>query len=180
MLDEPYLTIKPVTERKYDLVYVASDNIHNIRSSKWFFEKVYPLLPAGLKIGVIGKINHSIADSYNIERVLFTEDLGTYYNDSKIAICPMLQGTGVKVKVIEAMAYGLPVVCTSRGADGLPNKQDNGCLVSDQPIEFAENIIALLKNELFYDKHASLSKAMFNNNFKKEVVFKILDNTFND
>ena len=180
MIDIAAVSLKPFDEKKYDIIYVASDNIHNKNSSKWFFENVYPLLPTGLKICVIGLINQSIPETFDIERVLFAEDLDAYYNDSKVAICPMLQGTGVKVKVIEAMAFGLPVVCTSRGTDGLPNKKDNGCLVSDVPAEFAANISALLNNWVLYETQSRFSKETFSGSFSQNVVFKILDNAFTD
>ena len=179
MLDIEDKPLQPFNEKKYDLIYVASDNIHNKNSAKWFFEKVYPLLPSGLKICVVGLINHSIADSYAIEKVLFAEDLEGYYSNSRIAICPMLTGTGVKVKVIEAMAFGLPVVCTSRGVDGLPSKHENGCLVSDDPAEFAANISSLLNDRELYETQSTHSKATFNSSFKESVVFDILDNAFN-
>ncbi len=178
MLDIGEVRLKPLAEKKYDIIYVASDNIHNKNSSKWFFEKVYPLLPPGLKICVIGLINNSIPDSYAIERIPFTEHLDTYYNESKIAICPMLTGTGVKVKVIEAMAFALPVVCTSRGTDGLPNKQNNGCMVSDDPAVFAQHIVLLLTDTILYGQQSYDSKKTFSNGFSQQVVFGSLEEIF--
>ena len=178
MMDEPLQSKKPASEREFDLIYIASDNVHNIKSAKWFFNEVYPLLPKELKIAVIGKINNYIADGYVITRIPFAEKLEGYYNNSKIALCPMLQGTGVKIKVVEALAYGLPVVCTSRGTDGLPNKQDNGCMVSDDVSQFAKNIMALLQDESLYEHQSHMAKQLFNNSFSSNVVFKLLDRSF--
>ncbi|MDO3628538.1 glycosyltransferase [Mucilaginibacter sp. BT774] len=179
MMDAPASALTPFKNKKYDLIYVGNDNIHNIISIKWFFDKVYPLLPAGLNLCVIGKINNHVTEAYNsINKILFAESLESFYNDSKIAICPMLRGTGVKVKVVEALAFGLPVVCTSRGTDGLPNKQSNGCLVSDDPVKFAENIISLLQDASLYEEQSRLAKDTFKNSFDKSVTFKILDNVF--
>jgi glycosyltransferase involved in cell wall biosynthesis len=180
MLDAPGLNPISFNEKKYDVIYVASDNIHNINSSKWFFEKVYPLLPKSINICVIGKINGYINDSYKIERVTYADDLDHYYGNAKVSICPMLTGTGVKVKVVEALAFGIPVVCSSRGVDGLPNKSLNGCLVSDNPIEFAQNITALLNNQVFYNEQSNFAKELFNNSFSKNVIFKELDNAFKE
>src|SRR5690606_5950245 len=41
--------------KSYDLIYVASDNPHNIRSAEWFFEQIFPLLPSDLSVCVVGK-----------------------------------------------------------------------------------------------------------------------------
>ena len=124
-------------EKKYDLIYVASNNIHNERSARWFFNEVYPLLPAGIRICMIGGINKVLGDMPQTTQIAFADDLDAFYAQAKIALCPMLTGTGIKIKVVEALAHGLPVVCTTRGIDGLPNKTLNGCLVSDDAAQFA-------------------------------------------
>jgi glycosyltransferase involved in cell wall biosynthesis len=177
MMDEPASALAPITEKKYDIIYVASDNVHNIRAARWFFEKVYPLIP-GARICVIGKINEYISDNRDVERIPFVKHLEPYYYDSKIAICPMFSGTGVKIKVVEALSFGLPVVCNLRGTDGLPNKINNGCLVSDDPVEFAQNIKKLLSDGSLYRQQNNYAKEVFNNNFKTDVVLRLLDEVF--
>ena len=56
----------------------------------------------------------------------------------------------MKIKVVEAMSYGIPVVCTSRGVDGLPDKTRNGCLVADDAAAFAGHINRLVCDTVFY------------------------------
>ena len=178
MLDSPGPP-NATKEKFFDLIYVASDNVHNRKSANWFFNEVYPLLPTNLKTCVIGQINEhlSIKDS-NITSVNFAEDLSTYYQNAKVALCPMLTGTGTKIKVVEALSYGLPVVCNSRGVDGLINKTNNGCLVSDDPAEFRNNIIKLLTDKSEYKKEAENASATFYLNYEKKECYKKLDQIF--
>ncbi|RFZ92147.1 glycosyltransferase [Mucilaginibacter conchicola] len=163
--------------KKYDLVYVGNDNVHNVSSVKWFFDKVYPQLPADVNICMAGKVVNYVPDLQNVTKIAFAQDLGELYNASKIALCPMLQGTGIKVKVVEALAHALPVVCTTRGVDGLP-KHHNGCLVSDDADKFAANITSLLTNGTLYAEQSRLAEATFKHTFDKKVVFKLLDEAF--
>ncbi|UOK41192.1 MULTISPECIES: glycosyltransferase [Flavobacterium] len=163
---------------EYDLIYVASDNVHNVKSAKWFFENVYPLLNEEVKICVIGKVSEHIEDKPNIIKLVSVDDLTDYYKKSKIAICPMLSGTGLKIKVVEAMSYGLPVVCNERGLDGLSSKYNNGCLATNSPSEFAENIHKLLSDNDLYNKVSEQSVNHFMQNYERNVVYKMLDSIF--
>jgi len=166
------------TAHKYDLIYTASDNEHNIKSAKWFFSSVYPLLPKSIKIVVVGKIGTYIDDFHNVEKINFIEDLNSVYSQSKIAICPMLSGTGVKIKVIEALSFGIPVVCNERGVDGLLNKTNNGCLVSDNENEFAVYINKLLIDENYYNKVSSQAITFFNAHHSIDANYSMLDKIF--
>ncbi|SEW51980.1 glycosyltransferase family 4 protein [Chitinophaga arvensicola] len=175
MMDTPPV-VQPLGEKEFDLVYVATDNPHNLVSSAWFFKEVYPLLSPQLKICVIGPITeHVSADYKNVTRIGFVDDLDEYYLKSKISICPMLSGTGVKVKVVEAMSHGLPVVCSDRGVDGLPDKTNNGCLVTNDPQLFADYIQQLLTNKSLYEEISAQSLASFHKHFSKEEAYKKLD-----
>lgn len=178
MLDKPE-NYHSSEEKPFDLIYVASDNIHNQKSAAWFFNTVYPLLPGNIHICVIGQINeHLSVKAPNIITVNFAEDLSTYYQKAKVALCPMLTGTGTKIKVVEALSYGLPVVCNTRGIDGLIDKTNNGCLVSDDPVQFKNNIIRLLTDDAIYQQEAKNAAAAFNLNYEKEQCFKKLDTVF--
>jgi len=70
--------------------------------------------------------------------------IGPYYDGAAIAIAPLLTGAGVKFKIPQAMAYGLPVVTTSVGAEGLTGLVDEGMLVTDDPRSFALAVVTLL------------------------------------
>lgn len=164
--------------RPIDLIYLASNNVHNVRSAQWFFNEVLPLLPKTIRICMVGGINKAIGEQPGIEQLPYVDDIDKLYAQAKIALCPMLTGTGVKVKVVEALAHGLPVVCNMRGVDGLPNKTLNGCLVADDAKQFAQNIINLLGDEDLYNTQAALAVQAFNNGFSRSLVYRELDSVF--
>lgn len=185
-ISKPIYTIRHGLEDKffsrkdyqYDLIYVASNNNHNLKSAKWFFEKVYPLLSKDFKICVVGRVNQVVEKQSNITQINYIENLDDIYHISKVCICPMLSGTGVKIKVIEALSHGLPVVCNTRGLDGLPSKFDNGCIAEDNEQLFVKQINKLLTDTVYYSEKSIEAKLFFNKSFNKKIVFNKLDELF--
>ncbi|CAD7808730.1 hypothetical protein CHRY9390_01879 [Chryseobacterium aquaeductus] len=156
------------SEKKYDLIFVGSDNIFNVKSIKWFFDKVHNLLPESIRILIIGRVCRHLEKVKNVQYIEFAESLDEYYHDAKISLCPMLEGTGIKIKVIEALSYSLPVVGTERAIDGFASKSANGCLVNNNPEIFKNNILSLLENESYYQNVKKEAEDYFKQNFSEE------------
>ncbi len=112
------------TRKEYDLIFVGSDNPFNVDALNWFIEHVLPLLNSDIRICVIGRICKRIPDHNNIEKFFFVDQLKEFYHKSKVAICPMLGGTGIKIKVVEALSFGIPVVGTDKAVDGFFQKTE--------------------------------------------------------
>lgn len=171
----PQKPLKPLKQDyKYDIIYVASNNPHNINSINWFLEKVLPLLKLDIKIHIIGKVGKEINKEYpNIIIHGIVDELQEFYDNSRIAICPMLSGTGVKIKVLESLSNGLPVITNTRGVDGLSQKKENGCMVTDDCEEFAKHIESLLKNDELYEKlrNQAYNFILNNHNIERETIF---------
>lgn len=161
---------------KYDIIFIASNNPHNIQGIYWFLEKVLPYLQENRIIHIIGKIGEEIKKSYpNVIIHGMVEDLQEYYDNARMAICPMLTGTGVKIKVLESLSNNIPVVTNTRGVDGLSQKNDNGCLVTDDEVEFAHYIETLFKDDAFYELMRGKAHNFIKNNHsleKEEAFFK--------
>ena len=177
----PHLTTSKIqsTTKTIDVLYVASENEHNIAAAQWFFNKVYPLLETNISITVVGKINKHIKDYPNVNKINYVEDLSATYNASKVVICPMLSGTGLKIKVVEALSFNLPVVCNTRGVDGLINKVDNGCLVTDNATKFASYITQLLNNSSFYEANKQKANLFYEEFLSEKAVYSTLDQILN-
>lgn len=165
-------------EYKYDIIYIASQNSHNIYGARWLYDEVLPYLK-NCKIQMIGKICYDVEDHPLVEKNYLVEDIDQYYRNAKISICPMLTGTGIKIKVLEALSYGLPVVATRRGVDGLMSKANNGCIVTDTGKEFANNIMKLLADEDFYEETKATAKKYFLENHTLYHERNVLDNSLN-
>jgi glycosyltransferase involved in cell wall biosynthesis len=61
-------------------------------------------------------------------------------------VCPILAGSGVRVKLLEAFAAGIPVVSTRLGAEGLADEDGKICALADDPAAFAGHVVRLLRH----------------------------------
>lgn len=133
------------------VLFIGYDNEYNIEGMRWFFKNVYSHILVDIELIVVGKVTKYIDGNYpNLRKIEYVENLHELYLNVDMVICPLQNGTGMKIKVVEAMSYGIPIVCTSRGVDGLPDKNKNGCLVSDTPEGFADAINRLATNTTLY------------------------------
>ena len=159
----------PVAQRKWDVLYIGFQNPYNIEALQWFMDRVHPLLREDIRLVFVGNVT-KVVDCVrdNIELIPYVEDLSEVYRNVKLSICPMFHGTGMKIKVVEAMSYGLPVICNERGVDGLPDKSQNGCIVTNDPAEFAAQIDTLLTNPEAYEQAATQICSYFGNVFDSD------------
>ena len=138
------------TIKDIDILFIGSDNAHNIRGINWFLNEVYPKIGnKNYKIVIAGKISEKVDQNEYTDILFFKyiEDLDSLYSRVKVAISPLKSGTGIKIKIIEAMSHQIPVVCTSKSLIGLIEKIDNGCIIADEAKEFSEALNYILSNE---------------------------------
>jgi glycosyltransferase involved in cell wall biosynthesis len=90
---------------------------------------------------------HTYADhAAHMEMLGYVEDIREPLARSAIFVCPILSGSGVRVKLLEAFAAGIPVVSTKVGAEGLAVEDGEFCALADAPAEFAARVVALLRD----------------------------------
>lgn len=120
----------------------------NAEAIRWFRDAVWPLVT-----GVYGKAVVDIVGPRPPEDLLrwgasdtrvsvhgYVDDVDDLYRRAAVFIVPLRSGSGVRVKVLEAMARGVPVVSTSIGIEGLEVQHNKHLLVSDTPQDFARSI----------------------------------------
>jgi len=90
---------------------------------------------------------HSLPADPSIELVGFVKDVREPLLRYSVFLCPILSGSGVRVKLLEAFAAGIPVVSTRLGAEGLASNDGEICALADDPEAFAEKTLALVKNQ---------------------------------
>lgn len=167
--------MKDVGERRWDVFFIGFNNPFNLEGLNWFLDAVYPKLNKNIKILLAGSVTKNIEiKCRNIDIIPFIPDLDAIYEDIKIVVCPMFHGTGMKIKVIEAMSKGVPVVCNERGTDGLPDKYMSGCLVTQDASEFAGYINRLLEDKEWYWDITKKVGEYYKNTFEREKYVDIL------
>ena len=125
-------------------------HLPNKEALEWFTRNVLPRvvkLRPRARLVVIGSDpppKHSLPElSGAIELHGFVEDVRTPLAEYAVFICPILSGSGVRVKLLEAFAAGIPVVSTTIGAEGLAGNDGEICALADDPNDFADKIVDL-------------------------------------
>ncbi len=119
----------------------------------WFVRLVLPAILAeepGAKLVIAGSDpppEHTYADhGAHMQMLGYVEDVHEVLGRYAVFVCPILSGSGVRVKLLEAFAAGIPVVSTWVGAEGLAVKDGEFCALADNPAEFAARVVALLRD----------------------------------
>ena len=124
----------------------------NAQGLLWFIDQVWPrliTLHPDLRFDIVGKnpdarLQAAVARHEGISLLGFVDDLQSIYSSSRVSVAPLLFGSGMKVKVLDAMARGMPTVTTSVGAEGIAITPGAQLLVADEPAAMAQEIDSLL------------------------------------
>ncbi|HEY0827519.1 MAG TPA: glycosyltransferase [Bacilli bacterium] len=162
------LTGKPIC-----LFVGAMDRLENTEAVNWFLSFIWPkvleqIAEAKLKIvGANPPLGMMQKHHPNVTITGFIKDLEPYYQEASLCIAPLLTGAGVKFKVLQAMAYGLPVVTTPIGAEGIAENEPQGMFpyITSDPEQFAAGIVAFLKDESYRKVNGSLLRAWIIENY---------------
>ncbi|MFH1903477.1 MAG: glycosyltransferase family 4 protein [Candidatus Omnitrophota bacterium] len=145
-----------------DLLFVGTFDYHpNALAVEWFLKEIFPLvlkkIPA-VRFFAVGchpptrlkKWEHRLPVTF----AGYAEDIEEWYHRTAITVVPVRIGSGTRGKILEAMAYGRPVVSTTVGAEGLKVTAGKDILIADRPEKFAGNVVSLLRDSELYKRVA--------------------------
>lgn len=174
--------------KEIDCLFVGNANPYNRDSVAWIIEEVLPLLKPGVRFAICGKVCGMLKDKnpelyekalrYGMKMLDFVDNLDEMHAKSRISLAPTLAGAGLKIKVINSMACGVPVVATDLGIDGFPDRTENGCVIANTPAEFAGAITRLLTDETFYADAAGRCNSYFERHFSYDRNSRLIDRIF--
>lgn len=153
---------------KIRLVHIAAmDWLPNIIGLRWFLESVLPLLDKSnidYHLDIVGKNMPADIADFRHPRVTvhgFIKDLDPITSQSDIAIVPLQVGSGMRIKILDYWALGIPVISTKIGAEGISNTEScqDTLVIADSATEFSEAIIDLTHNFL---KRTTIRNLAFN------------------
>jgi O-antigen biosynthesis protein len=129
----------------------------NQQAVLWFVDRILPLIrervPAA-RLAIVGsnppsQVLDLAGDRITVAANVSDAELRAHYRSSRVAVVPLRYGAGVKLKVIEALREGLPLVTTPTGAQGLPGL-DQVASICDDPRSFAAAVCQLLQDDALW------------------------------
>jgi glycosyltransferase involved in cell wall biosynthesis len=153
----------------------------------WFVREVFPQIrkqiPAA-KLIVIGKSPPSklvsLADSMSeaISVAGYVPDLQPYLDSSQVMVVPVRAGGGMRVRILEGLAWGIPMVTTSIGLEGIDAVPGQDILVANDKYGFAEAVSSLLKSESLRNQISENGLKVVHERYDWQIVMRELDNVY--
>ncbi len=119
----------------------------------WFVREAFPVIlkrEPRARLVVAGSEPppaHAYADfAANLDMLGYVEDIREPLSKYAVFVCPILSGSGVRVKLLEAFAAGIPAVSTRVGAEGLATEDGAICSLADEAAQFAARVLAMFEN----------------------------------
>lgn len=195
MPSKPQLLVLPTIDKSFvssvnainhrdpiDLLFVGQSTGPNLAAIEWFFDKVWPLIiQKQYRLSIVGKVEMlvrknlpGIYQQYKAHFLGPVSELSPYYSASRCIIAPMISGTGISIKTVEALALGKPFVGTSKAYRGMPMNCVAACGLQayDLPDQFAAAIVRTLSDE---KSAATASRLAYEALFSEHAVFASRD-----
>jgi glycosyltransferase involved in cell wall biosynthesis len=151
---------------------------------KYFVREIFPLIRRqlpGVTFNMVGSYMSEAVKSLasrDVVPVGYVPDLSSYLNNSRVFVAPLRYGAGMKGKIGQSMSFGLPVVTTSIGAEGLNLTNGEHALIADSPAEFASAVVRLYTDDLLWEKMSTSSLRHIKAHFSYEIVRPKLEQVF--
>jgi glycosyltransferase involved in cell wall biosynthesis len=156
------------------LGFVGGNSDANYLAIDWFIKQVWPVVgQLSVELHVFGAVCQRFA-SPPAEKVHLhgmVEDLSKVYAQCDVMLNPMIHGGGIKIKSIEALAHGKPLIASPEGAVGIHAPQDSGVIVAKDRAEFINAVLRLLENVQERKATAAAARAAAETQFSPDKCF---------
>ena len=159
-------------------IFLGSDNPINVTALQWLIANVMPMIRRevpGFRLKVVGSVCKAIEAHEAVDKLGFVDDLAQAFSQACVNVNPVQMGTGVNIKLLDAMMYGMPCISTATGARGLEQYANSGIsMVADNdPKAFSEAVVAQLQHPDLRDRHAQEARgAAMNWNVRQRNSFE--------
>lgn len=157
----------------------ALDYFPNIQGLQWYADKIHPLIKRKYEMVVIGRnpgsLVKSICQKNNFALIPSPSDLDSLLKQAGLEVVPLLSGSGTRGKILEAAAYGIPVISTTLGAQGLGFKDRENIILADTAEQFAAKVQIYLEEPVERTKIATAALKYAQQFNYKSVVADFLD-----
>lgn len=174
-------TMDNVDEEPYSLFHIGSmDWMPNLEAVNWFLEEVWDKIHAEIPQARLYLAGRKMPESLmnagypNVSIVGEVPDAMYFIESKKINIVPLLSGSGIRVKIIEAMSVGKTVISTSIGAEGIDYTNGKDILIADTPDEFVKQIKRCLDDDEFCTQIGKNAYDLVANHYNNELLTKKL------
>jgi sugar transferase (PEP-CTERM/EpsH1 system associated) len=171
----------PSSNHSPALIFVGNMEYRpNIDAMAYFCRDIYPKIQreiVDLEMWIVG-INPSPEviqlEGKGVHVTGGVEDVRPLYSQSTVCVVPLRAGGGTRLKILEAMALGRPVVSTSIGCEGIEVVDGEHLFIADTPDQFAEKTISLLKNKRLTLRITAQARELVVNRYDWEVITRQL------
>ena len=161
------------------LLYAGSFGyIANYEAMLWFAQEVFGRIADRQALQVIVTGNTAGRDLKPLQEACpqirfagFVDDIRPYFAQSGICIVPILAGGSTRLKIIEAMAWGTPVVSTRVGAEGLEVTHEQDILLADTPAEFAAMIERLVRDRDLWQRLSTAGRKLVAEHYSADRIY---------
>ena len=153
-IDTSQYCFKPSGREPYTMLFLGNfQHAPNRVGLDWFVRRILPYIlkqrPES-RLVVVGSGAPPLRELPGCADVIelrgFVEDVREPLSRYAVFVCPILSGSGVRVKLLQAFASGMPVVATGIGAEGIARQDGESCCLADDPVTFAEKVLFLFSH----------------------------------
>jgi len=174
MAAEPVTAAQPGASGR--ILFVGSNTAPNSVGLQWFFDAVWPLVQAdwpAARLDIAGSVARAFPGGgpAGVSFLGLVDTLTPLYASSEIVISPLTFGSGLKIKLVEALAHGKAVVATTVTIQGVEHECTSAVRVSDDPVAFARHIVALHNDRAARTALAEAALAAAQNHFSPKACY---------
>jgi glycosyltransferase involved in cell wall biosynthesis len=158
----------------------------NIDGIQWFVSEVFPLVRAKLPQVVFDVVGarppQDLLDlntrGLGINVTGYVEDPTPYLQQCGVMVVPLRAGGGMRVKILNALSQGLPIVSTTIGAEGIAVTHNKDILIADEPQAFADAVIQLIADEKTALKLGQNGRALIQHIYDYRVACRLIEQAY--
>jgi glycosyltransferase involved in cell wall biosynthesis len=178
-VDIHYFKAGSVEVSKNHMVWVGGmTGPYNSDAVDFFIEKIWPLIKYKVPEATIdfagGRptqiLRNQAVEDKSVHVLGFVPDIRPIVEGASVFIAPIRIGSGTKIKVLNAMAQAKPVVATTIAAEGIDVTRGENILIADDPEEFAEKVLYLLRNEEIARKMGKRARELVEEKYNWDLI----------